>query len=347
MKRNLHPARADRELRHHAGDARQVRRIKLEARMGVTATEPERRPNLQSRQVRKAQRFCLDGVASPDMPLAVVGGGHEFCAPGFGVLRRRGSSHYSVEFVARGRGSLALDDHKEFALLAGMVVACGPGVSQRVTAHPRNPIETYFVSLTGPRAPQLLAECGLAPGTAARVSSVAEVQEVFDNLIRDGLRGTGASNTLCAVLAEYLLFKLADLVMPPGAPRPSPAAATYQRCREHITAHFRRLRSLEQVARECDVDQAYLCRLFRRFDREGPYRYLLRLKMNHAAERLRRDSTVLVKEVAIAVGFPDPFHFSHAFKNIFGTAPDVFRRLRGTDDDAKAAPPRGRMTGWD
>jgi hypothetical protein len=41
-------------------------------------------------------------------------------------------------------------------------------------------------------------------------------------------------------------------------------------------------------------------RLFRRFDHEGPYRYLLRLKMNFAAERLR-DPKVLVKEAA-AVG---------------------------------------------
>lgn len=310
--------------------------------MGI-ATEPEQRPNLLSRQIRKARRFRLDGAPPPGMPLAVVGGGHEFCAAGYAAQRRSGT-HYSVEFVARGRGSLTLHG-QEYALAAGTVFSCGPGVSPRVTADARDPLEKYFVGLTGPRAPQLLAECGLAPGTAAQVSSVAEVQEVFDSLIRDGLRGTGASNALCATLAEYLMIKLADLVVPPGT-CPSPAAATYQRCRRHITTHFRRLRSLEQVAQECDIDQAYLCRLFRRFDREGPYRYLLRLKMNHAAERLRRDSTVLVKEVAVAVGFPDPFHFSHAFKNIFGTSPDVFRRMRrGTGEDAEAAPPGAYKSG--
>ena len=169
---------------------------------------------------------------------------------------------------------------------------------------------------------RVIAPGAMPPGA---VWSVGEVQDVFDNLIRDGLRDSGASNSLCAALCEYLLIKMADLVMPSGT-RPSPASATFQRCRQYIATHFRRLRSLEQIAQECDIDQAYLCRLFRRFDHLAPYRYLLRLKMNCAAEQLR-DPGKLVKEVALGVGFEDPFHFSHAFKNVFGVSPDAFRRL--------------------
>jgi AraC-like DNA-binding protein len=37
---------------------------------------------------------------------------------------------------------------------------------------------------------------------------------------------------------------------------------------------------------------------------------------------------VLVKQVAAELGFDDPFHFSRAFKNIFGLSPEAFRRLR-------------------
>jgi AraC-like DNA-binding protein len=46
--------------------------------------------------------------------------------------------------------------------------------------------------------------------------------------------------------------------------------------------------------------------------------------MNFAAEQLR-NSKLLVKEVAASVGFTDPFHFSHAFKNVFGASPEIFR----------------------
>ena len=286
--------------------------------------EPERRLDCLPSRVRKAQRFCLDVAHLPDVPLAVVGGGHESCPGGYAICRIA-CPYYSVEFVARGRGWLTLDG-KRHRLDPGTVFSRGPGVSRHIAIDPGDVLERYFVDLTGPRAPRILRDHGLAPGTVTRVSCVNEVEDVFDNLIRDGSRGTGASSPLCVALSEYLVIKLADLVVPTGA-RPSAAAATFQRCRQYITTHFRRLRSLEQIAEECDIDQAYLCRLFRRFDREGPYRYLLRLKMNLAAEQLR-DPKVLVKEAAAAVGFADPFHFSHAFKNLFGTSPDVYRRLR-------------------
>jgi AraC-like DNA-binding protein len=49
--------------------------------------------------------------------------------------------------------------------------------------------------------------------------------------------------------------------------------------------------------------------------------------MNLAAERLR-DPGSLVKQVAAALGFSDPFHFSRAFKSVFGLSPEAFRRLR-------------------
>lgn len=286
--------------------------------------ESEKLPDCSSGQVRKAQRFCLEDAPAHDGPLTVVGGGHEICSPGYAV-HRDGFRFYCLEFVARGRGWLTLGG-KRHRLEAGVTFCYGPGVSHAITGDPHDPLDKYFLHFTGPRAPQILQEYGLPPGVVARVSSVGEVEDIFDNLIRDGSRGTSAANTLCIALWEYLIIKLADLILLPGS-TPSAAAATFQRCRQYISNHFRRLRFLEQIAEECDIDQAYLCRLFRRFDHPAPYRHLLRLKMNYAAEQLRNPKR-LVKEAAASVGFKDPFQFSHTFKNILGTSPDVFRRLR-------------------
>jgi AraC-like DNA-binding protein len=67
--------------------------------------------------------------------------------------------------------------------------------------------------------------------------------------------------------------------------------------------------------------------LFRRYDHQTPYQFLLRLKMNHAAERLQSPGT-LVKQVAEETGFADPFHFSRMFKSVLGLSPDAFRGIR-------------------
>ncbi len=286
--------------------------------------EPAKLSDFFSGHVRKAQRFSFEDSPSLDVPLTVVGGGHEFCSSSY-TIRRDSFPFYCVEFVARGRGWLTLGGQRH-RLEAGTVFSYGPGVSQCITTDVRDPLDKFFLDFTGSRAPRILEENRLPPGTVARVCSVSEVEEIFDNLIRDGSRGTMSANVLCVALWEYLIIKLADLVVPAGS-CPSAAAATFQRCRQHINNHFQRLRSLEQIADECDIDQAYLCRLFRRFGHQAPYRYLLRLKMRSAAEQLR-DPKRLVKEVAASVGFEDPFQFSHTFKNVLGASPDIFRRLR-------------------
>ena len=88
---------------------------------------------------------------------------------------------------------------------------------------------------------------------------------------------------------------------------------------------------LQEIAQECGVSEAYLCRLFQRYDRQTPYPFLTRLKMNRAA-KLLDDPGRLVKQIAADPSYRDAFHFSRAFKNVFGVSPRGFRE---TFDDSR------------
>src|SRR4051794_25093016 len=106
--------------------------------------EAERRSDcLTPPRVRKAQQFCFDIAHLPDVPLAVVGGGHESCPGGY-AISRDACPYYSVEFVARGRRWLTLDG-KRHRLDPGTVFSRGPGVSQHIAIEPRGPLERYSV----------------------------------------------------------------------------------------------------------------------------------------------------------------------------------------------------------
>lgn len=280
-------------------------------------------PEFFSLQVQEARRFYLDLAPPRDISLAVVCGGYESCEPDY-AIRRSTFPYYSIEFVARGKGSLRLGG-KTYSLLPGAVFSYGPDIAQEIATDASDPLGKYFVDFAGSRALDFLTQYGLTPATFARVYAPGEIQRILDDLIRDGLKGTGHAAALCAALLEYLIVKLADSLMPREAERTA-AFATYQRCRRHIAEHFDRLKSLEQVARECHVDRAYLCRLFRRYDHETPYQYLTRLKMNRAAELLH-EPNAMVKQVAAELGFDDPFHFSRTFKSVFRVSPQAFRRL--------------------
>lgn len=102
---------------------------------------------------------------------------------------------------------------------------------------------------------------------------------------------------------------------------------TYQNCRQHIKENFVTLNSLGLIADSCNIDHAYLCRLFKRFDTQSPYQYLTHFKMAFAARRLAEPG-ILVKEIAYTLGFGDPFHFSRVFKKVFSISPQSLKRLR-------------------
>lgn len=296
----------------------------LSDRPPTETAAPPGAPDFFSLQVEASRRFYLDLTPATAAPAAVVCGGCEHCVPDY-AIHRDSFPYYSLEFVARGQGFLVLAG-RHVPLVPGSVFSYGPGIAQDITTDAAEPLVKYFVDFTGSRALTWLTEQGMQPGSVGRICAPVEVQGVFDDLIRNGLKGTRYSPLLCANLLEHLILKIAECLLP-GEAAQTPAFATYQRCREHIQEHCTRLRTLGQIARQCHVDAAYLCRLFRRYDDQTPHQFLLRLKMNLAAERLQ-NSAVLVKQVAAELGFDDPFHFSRAFKHVFGLSPDAFRRLR-------------------
>jgi AraC-like DNA-binding protein len=284
----------------------------------------EAKPDFFSSQVSQARRFYLNLKPSPKDKLAVVCGGREHCVANYQVSRRT-FPFFSIEYVAEGNGRLKLN-RTEHPLHPGSVFSYGPGVAHEIATDTNQPLVKYFIDFFGTDSVKLLALARLKPGKAASVFPPGEIAPLFDEIIRNGRRGTPGTHAICARLLEGLALKLADARAPlPG--RETLAFTTYQHCREHIQQHFLRLRSVEQVAKECHLDDTYLCRLFQRYDHQSPYRLLIRLKMNHAAEQLQLPAT-MVKQVAEETGFANQFHFSRVFKSVFGIPPRSMLKMR-------------------
>jgi len=281
-------------------------------------------PEFFSPQVSAARRFYLNLNPPRHTPLAVVSGGCEHCAPDY-EIHRATFPFYSIEYVVRGAGSLKLDSHHH-ELRPGTVFSYGPGVRQDIHADPNDPPVKYFVDFTGKKSLELLCQSHVRPGTVSQVFPANEIQNLFDELIRCGQRSLPKNGGLCEKLLECLGMKIAEARATAGAGG-TLAFTTYQQCRRYIEGHFPRLKTLRQIAQECHVDGAYLCRLFQKFDHQTPYQFLIRLKMSQAAEWLLQPGTP-VKQIAERAGFGDQFHFSRVFKSVFGVAPDTFRRLR-------------------
>jgi AraC-like DNA-binding protein/quercetin dioxygenase-like cupin family protein len=285
---------------------------------------PAGTPEFFSPQVSEAWRFYLNLNPPRRVPLAVVCGGSERCAPDY-EIHRATFPFFAIEYVARGRGSVTLN-RRRHELQAGTIFSYGPGVRQNITANSADPPVKYFVNFAGNKSKDILRQCSLPPGTVSQVFPPNKIQNLFDELIYCGRRGSPGSVDLCGRLLECLVLTISEARVP-ATGAGTLAYSTYQQCRQHIENRFLELKTLQQIAQECHVDGAYLCRLFQKFDHQTPYQFLMRLKMNLAAEWLRQPGA-MVKQVAERIGFSDQFHFSRAFKSVFGAAPEIFRRLR-------------------
>ena len=281
-------------------------------------------PGFFSPDVAVARRFYLDLNPPKNRSLVVVCGGLEHCTPDY-AIRRETFPFYSIEYVTRGYGELKLRG-RSYPLQPGRVFSYGPDIPHYITGETASPLVKYFVDFAGTGAAELLRACDLALGRVTEVFPTNALQPLLDELIQAGLRMRRESPDLCVKLLECLALRITGARAPLKSLE-THAFATFQQCRQHIENHSLRLRTLEQIATECHVNNAYLCRLFRRYDNLSPYQYLIRLKMNHAAERLQQPDA-LVKQVAEESGFRDPFHFSRVFSSVFGMPPTGFRELR-------------------
>lgn len=272
-----------------------------------------------SRQVESSRVFFFDEPKQSDFEVRC--GGFERCQPDYHI-DRPGFPWFLLEFIHGGRGHLMLDG-TQATLKPGMFFLYGPGIEHHIACDPDNPLLKYFVGFSGKAAVEFLGLHDLSPGMISQSLNPEPIHHAFETLIERGTRNSKYSRPLCKTTLEQLLLMCREDSVDVGS-TDTRAYATFCRVKEYIFKHFLKLPTLDALATACDLDAPYLCRLFGRFHDESPYQLLTRLRMEHAAAMLLEGETS-VKNVAMACGFPDPFHFSRVFKSIHRIPPSRFR----------------------
>jgi AraC-like DNA-binding protein len=293
----------------------------INARLKRQTTEPD----FFSTQVYSARRFYRSLKHSHTKDISVISAGCEVCIPGY-TIERNGFPYPVVEFLASGQGQLVLPDI-DTRILPGAVYAYGPKIRHRITNPNDSAMIKYFIVLNGEKAWRLLTRDIPLMGQILYAANAQTLYVTFEELLQYGLDTNPQYDRICELLAELLLLKISETALP-HLEIEKASYATYQRCRAVIAAQYLEFKTLAHISDACGIDPAYLCRLYRKYDQQSPYQHLVRLKMNHAANRLQSED-ISIKELAYAMGYDDPFHFSRAFKRVFGISPIRFNKNRG------------------
>jgi AraC-like DNA-binding protein len=96
----------------------------------------------------------------------------------------------------------------------------------------------------------------------------------------------------------------------------------------YMTEHLDQPLQVSTLAAQAGVSPSHYFALFKRQTGKAPIDFFIRLRMNYARELL--DSTgSSVKEVAVTMGYEDPFYFSRVFKSVHRVAPAEYRKRIG------------------
>ena len=106
--------------------------------------------------------------------------------------------------------------------------------------------------------------------------------------------------------------------------READAAALAENVRVYLQENYDKPVDFSALADSLAVSAPYLSKLFHEQTGSSPSRYLTDIRMRQA-RKLLMDTNLTVKEIAVRVGFPDPFHFSRSFRNAVGISPVQFR----------------------
>jgi AraC-like DNA-binding protein len=253
------------------------------------------------------------------------------------------STWHSVSFIERGGFDLHRGGRR-WPLGPASVFVTFPGFAYRCTHRAEIPDDAGF---SVQYAPALVEDVQRATGRHwTRSVPVAPLTNrlayLRHRLLEAVAAGEGA--IAAAALAGEILAALDD-VWPgdaardnaarpggwPGAPsgtRPyrSDQIAWYARriaaAREMLACRYAEPLSLDAVAREAGMSPFHFSRVFRELVGMPPHRYLLRIRLVRAAQRLRAGAGVT--ETCDATGFNNLSHFIRTFRRVFGVPPSRY-----------------------
>ena len=140
-------------------------------------------------------------------------------------------------------------------------------------------------------------------------------------------------------------LRLLETIVPLAAGACAPAASaptrsTLDRVEEArilLERRFRDALSLADLATAVDLSPYHLCRMFRKASGLTVHRYLVRLRLREAVDRLA-DGAPDLSRVALATGFSSHSHFSAAFRQEFGVSPSHVRDAAASGSLRRLAP---------
>lgn len=252
---------------------------------------------------------------SPLNPLNV---GYEYCSPAhaFGPAVRR---YYLIHYIVSGYGRFQTRG-QTYSLGPGACFIIRPNEVTRYAADKEAPWHYIWIGFTAsfPLPPCIIKEDVLEADVAA--DCFLQLKEQYakysGNAGENGLREA----FICGKILEILLLfgqKYAQK-------KETQAQKTARIAQNYIDLEFASGITVAELASRLHHERTYLSRIFKAAVGMSPQKYLCQKRLSEA-EKLLTECSMSPTDAACAVGYPDIYAFSKAFKRQYGLSPRAYR----------------------
>ena len=260
---------------------------------------------------------------SGDNYVTIIETGHSLPVPGYSFSRNR--NVYVLHYVLSGHGSCA---GQPFSAPCGFIFTPGEEHSYSVDDSPEAPkFEQYWIMFKGYGAKKLIESSGFS-STMGVFSTpyMFQAKEIF-KLLHDPVSYVQHQDSLYMRSMLFQLLSLhASYATDLDLPQKKVSNEYIAQAISFIEMSYHLPLKEEDIAGAVHISSKYLYKLFRKELGQSPTQYLNSFRIQRA-KKLLVNEDLSIKEVAHAVGIPDPDYFCRVFqKHSAGVSPTQYRK---------------------
>lgn len=223
-------------------------------------------------------------------------------------------------YCLAGRGTILLGNER-YELSANQAFTIPQGVPHHYFADARDPWSILWVHFKG-------TDAALYPIESREIISLDSAEAsgrmfaIFDIL----LRVLGSDYTLgnFIYITHLLSLILAEAYFRAGATDATLQNHNVTRVVRYMTEHLTEPLSTQDLLDEFGWSKSYLNIIFQKYTQSAPMTFFAQMKIRRACEELRSTDKRVI-DVALALGYSDPYYFSRLFKKYTGVSPQKYR----------------------
>lgn len=244
-------------------------------------------------------------------------------------------SHYLFHYVISGCGTLQATDENgtdhTYHIRSNQGFLIVPEQITTYTADEEHPWEYTWIEFDGMHAKEALMVSGLSINNPVYRSS----EKIYSEKLKESMLYIAhhPNETPFNLLSHLYMF--VDCLMRSSASRTTPSSSGMSKyylewAFSYIDQNFQNNITIGSIADSCKIHRNYLCKIFREHLGVSPQEFLITYRMNKAVQLLKTTS-LSIKDIGNAVGYPNQLHFSRAFKNVYGISPSQWRKEQKED----------------